>query len=559
MPNTLIHRLFPLLLLLFTTAQKAQAQEPSPRDTIRQFVSLASGERWNEAIRLIEWPAKTPDKDKIPRAKLLFQLLDESSQLELAQLSDEPQGLSHDHIDPNIEVVGTITTKDEPYPIKLKRSEVNGQKIWRFSPRLANQIDSLAKRTRSSSLVSLMPPWARSPVVLTLEPWQWLGIGAILVLGLIIGPLISLLLRPLTTRGLKRLDWGDPQEILAQLAFPAKLILGLFWVSIALEFLKLPLTAREWLGYGETIVYGLGFATLGFRLTRIAIKRMTLKFQALERSSALAMLPPISRGLHGVIGVSAVLYVCHGLGFNITAILAGLGVGGLAIALAGQKTIENLFGGISVILDQPVRVGDFCRFGDKTGTVEDIGLRSTKIRSLDRTVIAVPNADFAHIQLENFSKRDKIRYCKTLGLRYETTPDQMRLVLLELKELLVSHPMVADDPARVRFVDFGAYSLDIEIFCYILTSDYNEFLMVAEDLNLRIMDIVSQCGCDFAFPSHTTYLEKSEGVSDATIRSAEARYAEIKTKGGAEFPFPAYPETWQTRHRNTLAFPPVPD
>ena len=152
------------------------------------------------------------------------------------------------------------------------------------------------------------------------------------------------------------------------------------------------------------------------------------------------------------------------------------------MALAAQKTVEHLFGGLTLIADQPVKVGDFCRFGDQVGTVERIGLRSTRVRTLDRTVVSVPNGDFAKLRLENFAERDRIWLRVMLGLRYETTPDQLRHVLVDLHELLYAHPRIDPDPARVRFVGFGAYTLDVEIYAYVRTADYNEFLAVREDL-----------------------------------------------------------------------------
>ena len=147
--------------------------------------------------------------------------------------------------------------------------------------------------------------------------------------------------------------------------------------------------------------------------------------------------------------------VLENFGFNVTGVLAALGVGGLAVALAAQKTVENLFGGVTLIADQPVRVGDLCRFGDRTGTVEDIGLRSTRLRTPERTVVSVPNGEFASMQLENFAPRDRIRLQAMLALRYETTPAQMRAVLSAISKLLLGNPKIAPNSAYARFVGFG--------------------------------------------------------------------------------------------------------
>ena len=170
-----------------------------------------------------------------------------------------------------------------------------------------------------------------------------------------------------------------------------------------------------------------------------------------------------------IIILVAILVWLDNLGFKVTTLVAGLGIGGLAVALAAQKSLENLLGAITLYMSAPVRVGDFCRFGDKSGTVEEIGLRSTRIRTLDHTIIHVPNGFLADQYLENFAAREKILYHPKIGLRLDTTPDQVRYVLIEVRTLLYAHPKVDPTPARIRFVGFGMYALELEVFAYILT------------------------------------------------------------------------------------------
>ena len=224
------------------------------------------------------------------------------------------------------------------------------------------------------------------------------------------------------------------------------------------------------------------------------------------------------------------------------------------MALAAQKTVENLFGGITLILDQPVRVGDFCQFGDKLGTVEEIGLRSTRIRTLERTVVSVPNGQFSSLELENFTARDRCWLQTTLGLRYETTPDQLRYVLVELRTMLYAHPMVAANP-RIRLIELAKSSLDLEIFAYVPTANYDEFLAVREDIYLRIMDIVAASGTGLAFPSQTTYAATDPGVDEAKRAAAEARVRESREAGTLYMPdFP--PETVSALD-GTIRYPPA--
>ena len=182
------------------------------------------------------------------------------------------------------------------------------------------------------------------------------------------------------------------------------------------------------------------------------------------------------RLLTALVVIVAVLAILGILGFNLTTVLAGLGIGGIAIAFAAQKTLENLFGGISVLADEVIRVGDYCRFGDRVGTVEDISLRSTRIRTIERTELSIPNGALATMNIENFTRRDKILFNPTLAVRCETTADQLRYLLAEIRRMLYEHPKVESDTARIRFASFDTSALSLEIFSYVLTRDYaNEF------------------------------------------------------------------------------------
>jgi MscS family membrane protein len=267
------------------------------------------------------------------------------------------------------------------------------------------------------------------------------------------------------------------------------------------------------------------------------------------------VLVPGARFSKVVIILIGVLGVLGTLGVNISAAVAGLGVGGIAVALAAQKSLENLFGGVTLFADRPVRVGDFFKYGDNVGTVEEIGLRSTRVRTLDRTVVSIPNGEFSNLALENFAVRDRMRLWTLIGVRYETTPDQLRYLLARLREILLAHPRITEDPARVRFVAFGAYSLDLEVFAYANTNDWNEFLQIREDIYLRFMDAVAEAGTGFAFPSSTTYVGRDDGLDDKASREAEARVGKWREEGN--LPFPHFPDRFRRDVENSLEWPPL--
>jgi len=198
-------------------------------------------------------------------------------------------------------------------------------------------------------------------------------------------------------------------------------------------------------------------------------------------------------------------------------------------------------------------VGEFCRFGGTLGTVEEVGLRSTRVRTLDRTVVTIPNAEFSNFQIEHFARRDRFWYHPTLSLRCETTPEQIRDVLVEVRRMLYAHPKVDSASARIRFVGFGSSSLDLEVFSYVTVTDANEYLEIAEDLNLRIMDIVAAAGSDFAFPSQTTYIEEGRRLDPDRARAAEARVKAWRERG--ELYLPRLPPEKIAEIDNTLQYP----
>jgi MscS family membrane protein len=223
------------------------------------------------------------------------------------------------------------------------------------------------------------------------------------------------------------------------------------------------------------------------------------RFQRRGQGQAGAMLGLVQRLAKIAAIAIAAITVLDNAGVHVTALLAGVGLGGVAVALAAQKSIENLFGGLTLYLDRPVRVGTFCRFGDRLGEVEEIGLRSTRVRTPDRTLVTVPNAEFANLQLESFGQRDKMWFHPTLAIRSNTPPDRVRQIRDGLRELVLKHPHVEQETARVHVTGFGPYSINLEINAYLNTASIDEYAEIAEELHLGALDVLAQHGSGIAF------------------------------------------------------------
>ncbi len=291
-------------------------------------------------------------------------------------------------------------------------------------------------------------------------------------------------------------------------------------------------------------------------LVMLAITERIVQVRGIPEDSFDAHLWRIgARTIGTLVSVMIIGNVAQNLGLPLYSVVAGLGVGGLAVALAIRPTLENLIGGIILYLDQPVRIGDFCSFGDKTGTVESIGVRTSKIRALDRTLITIPNSVLADMQLINWAKCDRMLITTTIGLRYETENDQLRYVLVKFREMLHAHPKIDSETVRVRFADFGQSSLDIGVRIYALTRDFNEYYAIREDVLLRMSEIVKNSGSSFAFPSQTLYMGRDDGL-DVERGKTAAKEVESWRKAG-KLPFPRLAPDRIEQLGGTLDYPPM--
>jgi MscS family membrane protein len=217
---------------------------------------------------------------------------------------------------------------------------------------------------------------------------------------------------------------------------------------------------------------------------------------------------PFVKELSKIVTVGIAFFVVLGSVFNlnVATIIAGLGIGGIAVALAAQDSLQNLLGSFTIFADKPFLVGDLVRIDKYEGTVEKVGFRSTVIRTLDKTLVIIPNKKMVDSPLENLSLRNLRRMKFNIGLRYDTTPDVMKKISDEVQQVVNDHPATSDD-TLVTFDSFGDSSLNIQILYFIEIVDYNEYMRIRQDLNYKIMGIVMDNGAGFAFPSQTVIHE----------------------------------------------------
>lgn len=524
-----------------------------PRTSVEGFLKAASDrnyERAAEYLDLRNLPGGLDPSDGPTLARQLKIVLDRTLWIDLDVLSDDPQGHLDDGLPPYRDRVDRIETPEKTFDILVQRvPRGDGVSIWKLSSATVAQIPQLYAEFGYGVFEEVLPAWFLDLHFLGFAAWEWV---TVLVLALPVY-LLALLLTKLAIFCLRRTRAGLSYQLERVITGPGLLLLFAVIGRAVVNMIGPSVTGRAILQAKTVLLIAVAWA--GLRLFDVVEARTAERLRRKDRGDLSVVLRPVKNSLKiTVIFIIALLWLDN-IGFRITTVLAGLGIGGLAVALAAQKSIENFIGAVTLYTSRPVRVGDFCRFADKIGTVEEIGLRSTKVRTLDRTVVSIPNAEFANIHLENFSLRDKIWYHPRIRLRKETTPDQIRYILVQIRTMLYGHPKVHPDPARIRFAEFGESSLDLDVFAYVEVSDYGEFLEVAEDLNLRIMDIVAQSGSRFAFHSQTTYLERADKLNDDLARAAEAQVNEWRKQQALYLP--SFPSKKIAELAGSLDYPPT--
>jgi MscS family membrane protein len=334
-----------------------------------------------------------------------------------------------------------------------------------------------------------------------------------LLLALIIGRLLSWGTRRALGHLASRTQTSWDDLLLARLSQPITMFWALVVASALRPALGLDAAFDEVLGRGLKAGFFLSVFWGAFRAIDVAFGVLA-EAPAARTNPGLLGLVPLLRKIAKVAALAlGLVAVLTELGFQVTSLLAGLGIGGLAVALAAQKTVENLIGSLAIGVDQPFRVGDFVQVDGTQGTVEQVGMRSTRLRTLDRTVVTLPNGKLADMRIESFAARDRFRLFLTMGLVYSTSSAQMRQVMAGLREVLLAHPTLGPEAPVVRFANLGASSLDVEVMAWLTAQDFNDFCDQRGELYLRFMEVVERAGSSFAFPTRTIHVAPPQAAA----------------------------------------------
>jgi MscS family membrane protein len=509
----------------------------TPRGTMLGLLKYGGREDFATAARYLQL-APGQDTDLVQRAKE-FQALHTRLNSNVGLLSDDPNGTVEPGLPPGEVRAGVLevgsTTADV---ILVQVDDPSSGKIWLVSKETVANIPKLytqMEREGQTRTNRILPAPLTSRLLLGMSLAQWLGWLVSVPTSWFLAWLFGVLL------GAPRRGWYKLRNLPfttiweTPLGMPLRCSIAVLMHSLFVYLLEPPLLYRV---YYFRFMAVLLVGSLAWLVSRIADRGFhhAVQHTRAHNGGGESILILMQRLTHITIGIFVVLAALALFGLNVKTALAGLGIGGLAIALAAQKSLENLIAGVSLLMDKAVEVGDPCRIGDRLGTVEDIGLRSLKMRTLDQNLLVVPNGALAQMQFENMRARTKLLINQNFSLRIETQAEQLRFVLNRVKSMLDEHPAIESGSSRVRVIGFAGSAFEVELFAFGKTGDWTEFTAIRQDVILKLTEIVEAAGTRFAAPTRLAYLSRDAGLDEEKGNDVVRHVTELRANGAFRFP-----------------------
>jgi len=481
-------------------AQKAPAAKPAetakdplgrstPYGTVIGFLQAANKADYELAANYLE--GRQSARRKADLARDLHVVLNRGVKTGPDDLSKSPGGSLDDGLPADLERVGTATFESESLDVVLRLTKApDTPPLWLFSAETLLGVTAAANQLDLPWAEAIWPESFRGIRFLTYPLFTWLNL-------LLSIPILVGIAWPLTRGLLRLLHPLDLRHGGERVLAPVKWLLFLLILSLLARVVATQAATAEGRIFVTSVANVFIIVAAGWILVRLTKVVAGLKTQHLRQVGLPAKIATVELATWLLVFVwftAGLFLVLRSMGFELTAVIAGLGIGGIAFAFAAQKTIENLFGTVMVVADEAIQVGDHCQVGAIEGRVESIGLRSTWIRTLDRALVSVPNGQLAATSIGNFARRDKFLFRHSILLGHETTAAQLRHVLAEIRRMMREQAKLEPDTVKTRLIRFGGASFELEAFAYVPTRDQGAFLDIQEDLLLRIMDIVEASG-----------------------------------------------------------------
>jgi MscS family membrane protein len=492
-----------------------QAPDPyrreTPRGAMLGFIQAAQANNFAAASQYLQWPRLGLEMSREDAARELKFVLNRGFNGNLDRLSRDAMGTLSDGLSPERELAGQVVLSDgDTVDVFLARvTQRDAGSIWLVAADTVAEIRHMHDRVGLPELERRLPTYLTESQFGSLPLWVPLGI-LILIPALYVMSRLAMEVVARAARGIARLRKRPASPVFGAAwvtwSRPGAFLLTLFLHRSLAPAFGVPLLYRLYYDRFINSLLVAGIVWLLWRITDAAFERVRARLAAMGNSVPPAAFVPGRKLVKGTILALGALTVLAIAGVNLSATIAGLGITSLVIAFAAQRTLENVFGGFSVLADRTIVVGDFCRIGTYLGEVEEVGLRSTRLRTLDRTILHVPNGALATMQLENLSRRDRFLFKHLVAVRYETPAAELHTLMQGMRQLLENDTRVDPATSHVRLLRFAPFSFEVEVYAQVLVTDYEDFLAIQEELLLAITGILESAGTGFAVPSQIAYL-----------------------------------------------------
>ena len=481
----------------------------SPRAALQAFLAAAHGNDLARAAEYLDLSEPAAKARGAELARRLSSVIDSRLRLDLERISPVAADDTADGLPRDREAIGEVEVgAGRLAPVRLAREARAGQVRWVFSASTVALVDSMFGALPDHWVREHLPAALRRTGPFDIQWWQWLALLTLIPLAAIVGTLLAGPVQSLLKHLVSRTETELDDALVHSVRGPIVLLIGVATSRLLLYWIVLPGAAEQIVVEVQRAIAVVAAFWILLRVIGVMQLALPLTDWGSSHPALRSLLPLVGRVARLLVLVIGLLTVIASFGYPIATILAGLGIGGIAVALGAQKSLEHFFGSVSIGVDQPFGVSDWVIVDGVEGEVEAIGLRSTRIRTLERTVVSIPNGRLAESRSENFGPRDRIRMRTMIGLEYGTTAAQVERVRDGIEAMLRAHVSTWPGRVVVGLTQFSSSSIDLEIFCWVMTTDVDEFRLIRQAHYLGIMRVVEEAGARFAFPTQTVHLRE---------------------------------------------------
>jgi MscS family membrane protein len=480
-----------------------------PRSSLKGYLKAARDGDFERAANYLDLRYLPGRMDKSQGPQLARQLkiaLDKVLWFDLDMISAHPAGFSDDGLPANRDIIGRIKTPNKTVDILMQRiPRGDGVYIWKIANQTVSEIPHLYKYFGYGPFEETISKIFPDAQFLGWQIWQWV----LWLINFALSFLLALLITWMVNLLVGRKDTAMRRQIKRFVAWPVRFLLWLLLEQVGLSFIGLSMTVRNIFRFDPVLPFVMTWTAV--RLVDLIVFWWGERLRRSAREDAIVLLRPARTAIRVTLVIVAVLFWLDNIGLKVSTLLAGLGVGGLAVALAAQDTLKNLLGSIMILLDKPYKVGQRIVVKGHDGIVEEIGLRSTRIRLLTGHQTTIPNEEMAKIDIENIGLRPHIRRLTNIGITYDTPPEKIEKAVAIILKILDNHEgMDPEYPPRAYFNEYNPYSLNILVLYWYHPADYWGYMKFSQGVNLQIAREFQKEGIKFAFPTTTTYLSQDD-------------------------------------------------